>query len=142
MQRYLHESPSTRILTAEARRRREHALPRMDLARRGRNRMLNSEVFAESSGPIDWHTGSASGREDADSGAPPPNPREEKEDRCAGRRDLLAAKPALTLAVPQVSPPKSPTSWARHAPYCRFWIEEFLVEIAMFAGKDEVFVAT
>jgi hypothetical protein len=126
---------------AETTRRREHTLPRMDLTRRGRNRMLNSEVFAESSGPTDWHTGSASGREDADSGAPPANPREEKEDRCAGRRDLLGAKPALTLAVPQVSPPKSPTSSARHAPYCRFWIEKFLVELTVFGGNGRAFLA-
>jgi hypothetical protein len=40
--------------------------------------------------------------------------------------------------VPLVSPPTSPTSSAGHAPCGRFGIEELLVEIAVFGGKDEV----
>ena len=55
----------------------------------------------------------------------PPNPRSEKKDRCAGECDLLGAKPALTLAVPRVSPPTPPTSWARHAPCGRLGLGAF-----------------
>ena len=72
-------------------------------------------------------------------GLPPPNPRPEDEDRCAGVEDLLGEEPALSLAEPQVSPPTSPTSWARHAPCGRFGIDDFPASIAVFGGHDEVF---
>ena len=38
----------------------------------------------------------------------PPHPRQEDSDSCAGGKDLLRAKPALTLAMPLVSPPNFP----------------------------------
>jgi hypothetical protein len=69
----------------------------------------------------------------------PPNPRLEKKDRCAGEDDLLGAKPAPTLAVPQVSPPTSPTSWARHAPCWRFGVEAPSTEIVVFGGREHSF---
>ena len=71
----------------------------------------------------------------------PPNPRSEGEDRCAGKRDLLGAKPALTLAVPLVSPPTPPTSWARHAPCWRFRIDDFLAKFAGPGRKARALVA-
>jgi hypothetical protein len=74
-------------------------------------------------------------------GLPPPNPRPEGEDRCAGKRDLLGAKPALTLAVPLVSPPTSPTSWAGHAPCGRFGIDDFPAKFAASGRKAEALVA-
>src|ERR1019366_5963358 len=65
-------------------------------------------------------------------GLPPPYPRSENKDRCAGEGDLSGAKPALTLAVPQVSPPTSPTSWAGHAPCWKFGIDDFPATTAVF----------
>src|ERR1019366_6977271 len=53
-----------------------------------------------------------------------------------GEDDLSGAKPAPTLAVPLVSPPTPPTSWARHAPCGRFGIEAILELIAVF-GENE-----
>ena len=71
----------------------------------------------------------------------PPNPRREKEDRYAGKRDLLGAKPALTLAVPLVSLPTSPTSSAGHAPCWRFRINDFPAKFAGPGRKAETLVA-
>ena len=67
----------------------------------------------------------------------PPYPLPGGEGRFAAGELLLGAKPALTLAVPLVSPPTSPTSSAGHAPYCRFWIEELPANFAVFGGKAE-----
>jgi hypothetical protein len=50
---------------------------------------------------------------------------------------LLGAKPALTLAVPLVSPPTSPTSSTGHAPCWRFGIEEFSMGIAVVATSGK-----
>jgi len=66
----------------------------------------------------------------------PPHPRSQMQDRCAGEGDLLGAKPALPLAVPLVSPPTSPTSWARHAPCWRLGIEEFSTAIALLGERE------
>jgi hypothetical protein len=66
----------------------------------------------------------------------PPHPRSEMQDRCADKSVLPGAKPAPTLAVPLVSPPTSPTSSARHAPFWRFGTEAFSKPVAVF-GESE-----
>ena len=67
----------------------------------------------------------------------PPYPLPGGEGRFAAGKLLLGAKPALTLAVPLVSPPTSPTSWAGHAPWGKFGIEEFSVRIAVLATSGK-----
>jgi hypothetical protein len=82
-------------------------------------------------------------------GWPPPNPRPETKDRCAGKCDLSGAKPvrprspqaALTLAVPLVSPPTPPTSSAGHAPCGRLGIDDHPEKFAGPERKAKALIA-